>query len=61
MNGQDLRNLINRHKPIERLNNNTDNNNIDNNIADNTNNNDADNNNNTNRGEWKIMLRMYIK
>ena len=39
----DLRDLINRHKAIERLNNN------------NNNNNDAD------RGEWEIMLRMYIK
>ena len=35
----DLRDLINRHKPIERLNNNTNNN---------TNNNDTDNNNNNN-------------
>ena len=45
----DLRDLINRHKPMERLNNN--------------NNNNADTNNisNTDRGEWKIMLRMYIK
>ena len=33
----DLRDLINRHKPMERLNNDTDN------------------------GEWKTMLRMYIK
>ena len=49
----DLRDLINKHKPIERLNNNnnTNNNNTDNNT----------NNNNTDRGEWKIMLRMYIK
>ena len=40
--GPDLRALINRHKPIEWLNNNnTDNNN-------NTNNNDTDNNNNNN-------------
>ena len=52
----DLRDLINRHKPIERLNNSTTTNN-------NTNNNDTDNNNNnnTNCGEWKIMFRMYIK
>ena len=43
---QDLRDLINKHKWIEILNNNNnnDNNNID-----------------TDRGEWKIMLRMYIK
>ena len=52
----DLRDLINRHKPIERLNNN--NNNKNNNNAETNNNN---NNNNTDRGEWKIMLRMYIK
>ena len=44
----DLRDLINRHKPIERLN---DNNN-------NSNNNNNNNNNDTDRGEWKIMLRM---
>ena len=50
----DLRDMINRHKPVEELNNNnTDNNN------NNTNNNNIDNN--TERGEWKIMLRMYIK
>ena len=40
-----LRDLINTHKPIERLNNNDNNN----------------DNNDTDRGEWKIMLRMYIK
>ena len=60
----DLRDLINRLKPIERLNNNTNNNNTNNNDTDNTNsnNNNTDtNNNNTDRGEWKIMLRMYIK
>ena len=45
----DLRDLINRHKPIERLDNN------------NNNNNNNDNHNDTERGEWKIMLRMYIK
>ena len=44
----DLRDLINRHKPIERLN---DNNN-------NSNNNNNNNNNDTDCGEWKIMLRM---
>ena len=48
----DLRDLINRHKPIEELNyNNTDNN---------TNNNNDDNNdnkNNTDRGEWKIQYQ----
>ena len=43
-----LRDLINKHKPIERLNNNTD--------TDNNNN----NNNNTEHGELKIMLRIYI-
>ena len=68
----DLRVLINRHKLIERLNNN--NNNIDNtdtsnNNNDNTdaNNNNNDNNNNNNNNydtdleEGKIMLRMYSK
>ena len=53
----DLRNLINRHKPIERLNNN----NTDNNTDDDDNNNNNNNKNNADRGEWKIMLRMYIK
>ena len=48
-----LRDLINKHKPIERLNNNTDTDNTDNNNTDN-------NNNNTERGEWKNLLRMYI-
>ena len=72
----DLRDLINKHKPIERLNNNNNNtdntnnnnnnNNTNNNDTDNTkntdtNNNNNNNNNNTDRGEWKIMLRMYIK
>ena len=89
----DLRDLINRHKPIERLNNNNNNNNdnnnnnTNNNNTDNNNNNDnnnniytnnstndsdTDNNNNNNsndnnnknnadQGEWKNMLRMYIK
>ena len=52
-----LRDLINRHKPIERLNNDNNNNNTNNKDTDNTNN----NNNNTARGEWKIILRMYIK
>ena len=69
-----LRDLIKKHKPIEILNNNTDNNknnNTNNNDTDNTNNTDNNdnninntsnnNNNNTDRGEWKIMLRMYIK
>ena len=56
----DLRDLINRHKPIERLsNNNNDTNNTNNN--NNNDNNNNDNNNDTDRGEWKIMLRMYIK
>ena len=41
----DLRDLLNRHKPIERLNNN--------------NNNNDDNNND--RGEWKITLKLHIK
>ena len=51
---QDLRDLINKHKPIEGLN---DNNNTDN--TNNNNNNDDDND--TDLGECKIMLRMYIK
>ena len=52
----DLRNLTNRHKPIEGLNTTSTNN------DNNSNNNDTDNDNNTtDRGEWKIMLRMYIK
>ena len=56
-----LRDLINKHKPIQRLNNNADTNNTDNNNTDNNNNiNNDNNNNNTERGEWKIMLRMYI-
>ena len=53
----DLRDLINRHKPTERLNIN--NNNNYNNY--NNNNNNNNNNNDTDRGEWKIMLRMYIR
>ena len=72
----DLRDSINRHKPIERLNNNntdTNNNNTDNinnnNNNNNHNNHNNNNNNNTNNNndndteheEWKIMLRMYIK
>ena len=59
-----LRDLINTHKPIERLNNNTDTDtdNIDNNSnnTDNNNNNNNNNDNNTERREWKIMLKMYI-
>ena len=50
----DLRDLINRYKPIERLNNNNNNNN------NNDTNNTTNNNNNTDRGEWKIMLRMIL-
>ena len=69
----DLRDLINRHKPIERLNNNdtdnnnntdTNNNNNNNNNKNNNNNNNNKNdniNNDTDRREWEIMLRMYIK
>ena len=44
-----LRDLINKHKPVEELNNNNNNN---------TNNNN--NNNNPECGEWKIISRMYI-
>ena len=57
----DLRDLINRHKPIERLSNNNDNNNNNNNKKSNNNNNNNSNNNDTDRREWKIMLRVYIK
>ena len=66
----DLRDLINIHKPMERLNiykNNNNNNNTDNtdtnNNTDNTDtttNTTTTNNNDTDRGEWKIMLRKYI-
>ena len=68
---QDLKDLINKHKPIERLNNNNNNNNNNDNTnnntdnTSNTNNNntdkDNDNDNNTELGEWKIVLKMYIK
>ena len=54
----DLRDLINTHEPIERLNKN---NNNDNSYNDTDNNNNESDNNNADRGEWKIMLRMYIK
>ena len=59
----DLRDLINRHKPVERLNNNNNDDDSNNTDTNNTNNNNTDNtkNNDTNRGEWKIMLRIYIK
>ena len=49
--------LINRHKPIEGLNNNDNNNNN----TDNNTNTNTTNNNNTEHREWKVMLRMYIK
>ena len=62
---QDLRDLLNNHKPTERwnnINNNNNNNDNNNNINNsNDNDNDDDNDNNAERGEWKIMLRMYIK
>ena len=53
--------MVNKHKLIERLNNNNNNNNnINNNNTDNSStNNNTDNNND--RVEWKIMLRIYIK
>ena len=51
----DLRDLINRHKPIEELNNsNTDNNNNNTNSNNNADNNDNNNNNNTEREEWRM-------
>ena len=45
--------MINRHKPIEILNNN--------NNTDNDNNNDNDADNDTNHGEWKMLLTMHIR
>ena len=73
----DLRDLLNRHKPIETLNNNNNNNNNNDNNNNNTdtndnnnnnNNTDTDDNNNNNnsnnnagRGEWKIMLGLHTK
>ena len=61
---QDLRDLLNKHKPIERLNNNNNNNNNTDNTSNTNNNNtdkDNDNDNNTELGEWKTVLKMYIK
>ena len=56
-----LRDLINKHKPIEELNNN-DNDTDNNNNNYNNNNNDNDNNdNNTDRGEWIIQLSIIIR
>ena len=52
-----LRDLINKHKPVEEFNNN---NNINNNNNNNTNNNNNNNNNDPERGEWKIISRIYI-
>ena len=55
-----LRDLINKHKPIEELNNSD--NDTDNNNNNYDNNNDNDNNdNNTDRGEWIIQLSMIIR
>ena len=51
----DLRDLINKHKPIDKLNNNNNNNN-NNSII----NNDNDNNNDTDRREWRIQLSIII-
>ena len=48
----DLRDLINKHKPIDKLNNNNNNNSIINN--------DNDNNNDTDRREWRIQLSIII-
>ena len=59
-----LRDLINKHKPLERLNNNNNADTNNNNNTDTDHNNDNgnnDNNNDTERGEWKIIKRMYIK
>ena len=57
---QDSRDLINKHKPIEILNNN-DNTDTNNNNKDNANDNNNDNDNENDCGEWKTRLRMYIK
>ena len=48
----DLRDLINKHKPRDKLNNNNNNNSIINN--------DNDNNNDTDRREWRIQLSIII-
>ena len=48
-----LRDLINKYKVIEELNNNNNNNN-------NSNNNNNNNNNDADRGEWKNQLKMHI-
>ena len=55
---QDLRDLISKHKPIERLNNN--NNDDDNNNNTDTNNNNTDNNNNNNNDTDIIMIIMIM-
>ena len=56
----DLRDSINRHKPIEELNNNN-NNNTDTNNNNNNDNTDTNNNtDNTDREEWKIQLSIII-
>ena len=58
------RDLINKHKPIEELNNNNNNNNNSNNNNDNNDNNndnnDNNNNSNTDHGELKIQLSVII-
>ena len=58
----DLRDLINRHKPIEELNNNNKNDNNGNNNTSNSNNNTDTNNNNTDTdcADWKIQLSIII-
>ena len=58
----DLRDLINRHKPIEELNNNnnTDTNSNSNNNNNNNNSNNNNNDNNIDRGEWRIQLSIII-
>ena len=57
-----LRDLINKHKPIEELNNNDNDTDNNNNNYNNNNNNDNDNNdNNTDRGEWIIQLSIIIR
>ena len=71
INNNNNNNINNNNKNTDNTNNNNNNINNNNNNTDNTNNNNNNNNNNTDntnnndndtdRGEWKIMLRMYIR
>ena len=53
--------MINKIKLIKRLNNNNNNNTGNTDTNNNNNNNNNDNDNDNEHGEWKIMLRIYIK